>query len=81
MRSPGLKNALSATQVDDQISVFSPFDDPVHELADTIPELAENVVSLRFTDLLKNDLFGGLGRDPSQDIRGLVNLDLLTNLG
>ena len=35
-------------------------------------------IALSLTDLLKNDLFGGLGRYSAQDIGGLVDFDVLT---
>ena len=57
------------------------FNQPGDELADAVSVLAEDVIALRLAHLLEDDLLRRLGRNASEHVRGLVELDLAPESG
>ena len=55
---------------------------PGHELALAARELVEDLVALDLADALEDDLLGGLGADPAEDVAvELLGLDEVADLG
>jgi len=59
-------DGFTPSEIDDHIAVFGPFDDTVDNFADAVLELVELPVPFGFAHFLDDNLFGRLGRDPSE---------------
>ncbi len=66
------QTGFGLAEIDHQIETFDALDGGVDEFADAVGVFAINGFALGFADLLKDDLFGGLGGDAAERVSGLL---------
>ena len=74
------QHRLDAADFDDDVAVLEALDRAVHDLADPLVVLGEDVLALGLADLLEDDLLGGLRGDAAEHFGRLRELHLVAEL-
>src|SRR4029453_11096906 len=77
---PG-QHGLDTADFHDEVAILKAFDRAVDHFSNAIVVLGVDVLALRLADLLEDDLFGGLSRDPPEHIGTFRELDLHVDFG
>ena len=74
------QHRLDAADLEDDVAVLEALDRAVHDVADALVVLGEDVLALGLADLLEDDLLGGLRRDAAEHLGRLRELHLVAEL-